>query len=55
MGGQQEIGFLAQQVAGVVPEAVRSTGDGYLGVDYSKIVPLLVESVKELAERLRSV
>ena len=55
MGGQQEIGFLAQQVAGVVPEAVKSTGDGYLGVDYSKIVPLLVESVKELAERLRSV
>lgn len=53
MGGQQEIGFLAQQVASVVPEAVRSTGDGYLGVDYSKIVPLLVEGIKELAGRLR--
>lgn len=52
MGGQQEIGFLAQQVAGVVPEAVRSTGDGYLGVDYSRIVPLLVESIKELVKRL---
>lgn len=53
MGGQQEIGFLAQQVAGVVPEAVRPTGDGYLGVDYSRIVPLLVEGMKELAGRLR--
>jgi hypothetical protein len=52
MGGQQEIGFVAQQVAGVVPEAVRPTGDGYLGVDYSKIVPLLVESVKELVKRI---
>lgn len=52
MGGQQEIGFLAQQVAGVVPEAVRSTGDGYLGVDYSRIVPLLVESIKELVKML---
>lgn len=52
MGGQQEIGFLAQQVAGVVPEAVRPTGDGYLGVDYSKIVPLLVESIKELVQRI---
>ena len=52
MGGQQEIGFLAQQVAGVVPEAVRPTGDGYLGVDYSRIVPLLVEGIKELAKRL---
>lgn len=52
MGGQQEIGFLAQQVAKVVPEAVKSTGDGYLGVDYSRIVPLLVESIKELVKRL---
>lgn len=53
MGGQQEIGFLAQQVLTVVPEAVRSTGDGYLGVDYSRIVPLLVEAVKELVGRER--
>ena len=52
MGGQQEIGFLAQQVLTVVPEAVRSTGDGYLGVDYSRIVPLLVESIKELVKRV---
>lgn len=52
MGGQQEIGFLAQQVAEVVPEAVRSTGDGYLGVDYSKIVPLLVEAMKEIVKRV---
>lgn len=52
MGGQQEIGFLAQQVLTVVPEAVRPTGDGYLGVDYSRIVPLLVESIKELVQRL---
>jgi hypothetical protein len=52
MGGRQEIGFVAQQVAGVVPEAVRPTGDGYLGVDYSKIVPLLVEAIKELVQRL---
>lgn len=52
MGGQKEIGFLAQQVLTVVPEAVRSTGDGYLGVDYSKLVPLLVEGIKELAKRL---
>lgn len=55
MGGQQEIGFLAQQVRTVVPEAVRPTGDGYLGVDYSKIIPLLVEAIKELADRLQSV
>jgi hypothetical protein len=55
MGGQQEIGFLAQQVLTVVPEAVRSTGDGYLGVDYSKIVPLLVEGIKELVNYKRSI
>lgn len=55
MGGQQEIGFLAQQVLTVVPEAVRPTGDGYLGVEYSRIVPLLVEAFKELAKNLQSV
>lgn len=49
MGGQPQVGFLAQQVAGVVPEAVSASRDGFLAVDYSRIVPLLVEAVKELA------
>ncbi len=54
MGGEAQVGFLAQQVATVVPEAVKPTGDGYLGVDYSRLLPLVVEAIKELALRIPS-
>jgi Chaperone of endosialidase len=51
MGGQAQIGLLAQQVQSVVPEAVSASGDGYLAVDYSRLVPLLIEAIKEIALR----
>jgi len=41
----KQIGLLAQNVEKVVPEAVHEV-DGYKGVDYAKLVPLLVESIK---------
>lgn len=41
------IGFLAQQVKQVLPEAVQTDKDGYWGIDYSTIIPLLVEALKE--------
>lgn len=41
----RQIGLLAQNVETVVPEAV-SEMDGYKGVDYAKLVPLLIESIK---------
>lgn len=41
----RQIGLLAQNVEKVVPEAVNEK-DGYKGVDYAKLVPLLIESVK---------
>jgi hypothetical protein len=47
------IGFIAQEVQEVIPEAVSPMNDGTLTIDYSKIIPVLVEAVKELA--LRSV
>lgn len=46
MPGRQ-MGLLAQNVETVVPEAVREL-DGYKGVDYARLVPLLIESIKEL-------
>jgi len=45
------MGLLAQNVETVVPEAV-SEKDGYKGVDYAKLVPLLIESIKEQQKQI---
>jgi hypothetical protein len=47
----KQIGLLAQNVEQVVPEAV-SEMDGYKGVDYAKLVPLLIESIKEQQKQI---
>jgi len=43
-----DIGVIAQEVQKVIPEIVVERKNGYLGVDYKRLVPLLIESVKEL-------
>lgn len=50
----QQIGLIAQDVQKVVPEAVAENGDGYLGIDYVKLIPLLIESIKEQHEEIES-
>jgi hypothetical protein len=47
----RQIGLLAQNVEKLVPEAVSENADGYKGVDYAKLVPLLVEAMKELSKQ----
>lgn len=49
---EREIGFKAQDVKKVLPEIVEEMPDGYLAVDYSKLVPVLVEAIKELTEEV---
>ena len=59
-GGVRMNGFLAHEVQSVVPEAVTGThnevdSDGnpvYQGIDQSKLVPLLVATIKELEARI---
>jgi len=46
--GEHDVGVIAQEVQHVVPEAVADRGDGYLAVNYFKLIPLLVQAVKEL-------
>ena len=43
----RQIGFIAQEVEGIVPELVSKTPDGYKSVDYAKVTPLLVEAIQE--------
>ncbi|MDB5274605.1 MAG: hypothetical protein JWO58_2972 [Chitinophagaceae bacterium] len=41
------LGFIAQEVLQVVPEAVQSDSNGFYSMNYDAIIPLLVEAVKE--------
>ena len=45
---ERESGVLAQQVLLALPEAVTERENGYLAVRYEKLVPLLIEAIKEL-------
>jgi hypothetical protein len=47
----RQIGLLAQNVEKVIPDAVNEK-DGYKGVDYARLVPLLIESIKELKKEI---
>ena len=47
-----QIGLIAQEVEKVIPEAVVTTHDGYKGIIYSDLVAMLVESIKEMHEKL---
>jgi hypothetical protein len=50
-----DVGLIAQEIQKILPEAVKERDDGYLAVDYKKIIPLLVESIKELSNKVESV
>ena len=43
----KDVGVIAQDIVKVVPEAVHKRENGFLSVKYDKIVPLLIEGIKE--------
>jgi hypothetical protein len=49
----RQMGLLAQNVETIVPEAVNEK-DGYKGVDYARLVPLLIEAIKELQKEVEA-
>ena len=58
---RQKVGLSAQEVQAVLPEVVSNTeaensktGTEYLTLDYTRIVPLLVEGIKELKAKVEA-
>ena len=44
----------AQDVQEVVPQAAVTMPDGYLAVDYARLVPLLIEAIKQQQQQIDS-
>ncbi|NUM49715.1 MAG: tail fiber domain-containing protein [Flavobacteriales bacterium] len=49
----KQVGFIAQNVDTILPEAVSDNG-GPLSLDYAKITPLLLEAVKSLTKKVET-
>ena len=48
-----DVGLIAQEVKEVIPDIVHPMYDGeYLGIDYIKLVPYLIQSIKELSAKV---
>jgi hypothetical protein len=53
--GSPDIGVIAQEVFEVIPEAIVSSMNGsMLTVAYNKIIPLLIETIKDLQSRVET-
>ena len=53
-GNSSDVGILAQEVESVLPTAVRKNNYGNKAVRYEKLIPLLLESIKELKSEIES-
>lgn len=47
----KDTGVIAQEVEQIMPTAVTTRDNGYKAVKYEKLIPLLIEAVKELKEQ----
>ena len=47
-----DVGVIAQEVEKILPEIVDTRDNGYKAVKYEKIVPLLIEAIKDLSKQV---
>ena len=48
----KEAGVIAQELLKVLPEVVIERADGFLTVKYDRIIPLLIEAIKDLSNEI---
>lgn len=48
----KDIGVIAQEIEAVLPEVVVTRENGYKAVRYEKIIPLLIEAIKEQQNKI---
>jgi hypothetical protein len=55
-GSHQEYGMVAQELIEVAPYAVNKpeNTDEMMGVDYSKLVPMMIKEIQDLKQRIAS-
>lgn len=46
-GDEKQLGFIAQEVEKVLPEMVYTMDNGYKAVNYTALIPVMVEAIKE--------
>ncbi len=49
---KRHYGLIAQELQKVYPELVYKDGNGYLGVNYTELIPVLIQSIKELKQEV---
>ena len=49
-----DVGVIAQEIEAILPELVETRPNGYKAVKYEKIVPLLIEAIKELKHKVEA-
>ena len=47
-----DIGVVAQEIEKIAPEAVTTRDNGYKAVRYEKLIPILIQAIKELDEKV---
>ena len=47
-----DVGVIAQEIVEVMPHVVAERTDGYLAVKYERLVPLLIEAIKSLSDKV---
>jgi hypothetical protein len=52
MSRQKHYGLSAQELREIYPDLVREGQDGYLGINYIELVPILIRSIQELNEKI---
>ena len=46
------MGVIAQEIEEILPQIVTNRDNGFKAVQYEKIIPLLIEAVKELSAKV---